>query len=74
VEGLDVWEGGKALGDSSDGRSRGSLLSPPERKRSRVCGRPRGWVGVRRFHSNFWESRQRRCDQSESREGNKLCK
>lgn len=34
-------------------------------------------VGVRRFHSNFGESRfwrQRRCDQSESGDGNKLCK
>lgn len=34
-------------------------------------------VGVRRFHSNFGESRvwrRRRCDQSESPEGNKLCK
>lgn len=34
-------------------------------------------VGVRRFHSNFGESRfwrQRRCDQSETGDGNKLCK
>lgn len=50
-------------------------------KRAGLEARPRvrtvQAVGVRRFHSNFGEPgfwRQRRCDQSESGDGNKLCK